>query len=479
MPRELTDLEKLLAADWSEQGAMLKKPEVASAARAWMGDAAFDEWSRFVGGSRPAHLAAGGPRNILFAPGVMGSTLQSEGLGGVWWLDMVFARDKLEELALGADGNDKNADAQIRPAAIDVLYAPFRQALAVSDSFGGSYQFPYDWRKSFASSADALRQRILDVARETGKPVHLVGHSMGGLMIRTALMLHGKELWPKVGKVVFIGTPHYGSASIAGYLKNHLWGFEALAIMGMFLSRSAFRSMRGVLSLLPAPVGVYPGTRDGGNAHPCANFDLYDAAAWKLDDLTPADTVQLQSALDEARQFHVDLHAWHRSLLQAHKDRMLMIAGVGEEGLFRLEFSERFWGLWDHTEKITSRVPGNVDRDGDGRVPLASAELEGVTLRYVKGKHGGLTSIPSVAADVLAWLNDKPLALPRSAKGALGAHLSAESDKSAAPTLDGSGSGDLFKSLPAYETPTPEFRREIEDRLAHGQLPEVHRARLL
>ncbi|MBU2407968.1 MAG: hypothetical protein KKC79_04875, partial [Gammaproteobacteria bacterium] len=101
MPRELTDLEKLLAADWSEQGAMLKKPEVASAARAWMGDAAFDEWSRFVGGSRPAHLAAGGPRNILFAPGVMGSTLQSEGLGGVWWLDMVFARDKLEELALG------------------------------------------------------------------------------------------------------------------------------------------------------------------------------------------------------------------------------------------------------------------------------------------------------------------------------------------------------------------------------------------
>ncbi|MBU1357686.1 MAG: hypothetical protein KJ901_02870, partial [Gammaproteobacteria bacterium] len=84
MPRSLTDLEKLLTADWSEQGAMLKKSELADAARAWMGDAAFNEWSRFVGGPRAGHLAAGGPRNILFAPGVMGSTLQSEGLGGVW-----------------------------------------------------------------------------------------------------------------------------------------------------------------------------------------------------------------------------------------------------------------------------------------------------------------------------------------------------------------------------------------------------------
>ena len=79
-----------------------------------------------------------------------------------------------------------------------------------------------------------------------------------------------------MGRIVFIGTPHYGSTSIAGYLKNHLWGWEEVAVLAMFLSRETFRSLRGVLSLLPAPKGIYPGTRHGED-HPCANFDMYDA----------------------------------------------------------------------------------------------------------------------------------------------------------------------------------------------------------
>ena len=236
--------------------------------------------------------------------------------------------------------------------------------------------------------------------------------------------------------------------------------------------------MRGVLSLLPAPAGVYPGTREGGTEHPCANFDMYDASAWKLD-LDPAQTVQLQASLDDARKFHVDLHAWHDGLLQTYKDRMLMIAGVGEEGLFRLEFDSHFWGAWESTRKICDRIPGNANRDGDGRVPLASAQLEDVAIRYVEGKHGGLTNIPAVAADVLAWLDGKPLKLPKTPEGALGRHLGAEDGASVAPALDGSKGADLYRSLPQYETPTPEFKAEIEARLAAGLMPEVNRARLL
>ncbi len=478
MTQALTGFESFLAADFEKQRELLQKPEIAAKTKTWLGDEAFAELQKFIGQGAPAHLGAG-PRNIVFAPGVMGSTLQSEGLGGVWWLDMMFARDKLEKLALASDGqHDADADANVQPAAIDVCYVPFRSAIASSNSFGGSEQFPYDWRKPLAASADALRDRILKCAEDTGKPVHLVGHSMGGLMIRCALMLHGKELWPKIGKVVFVATPHYGSCSIAGYLKNHLWGFEALAVLGMFLSRDAFRSMRGVLSLLPAPVGVYPGTRDGGTEHPCANFDMYDASAWKLD-LDATQTAQLQAALDEAKQFHIDLYNWHDGLLQTYKDRMLMIAGVGQEGLFRLEFSSHLWGAWESTEKICERIPGNVDRDGDGRVPVASAQLEDVTIRYVKGTHGGLTNIPVVAADVLAWLDGKPLNLPKTSEGALGQHLGAEDVTSVAPALDGSNGVDLFRSLPEYEAPTPEFKAKIEAQLAAGLMPEVNRARLL
>jgi pimeloyl-ACP methyl ester carboxylesterase len=295
---------------------------------------------------------------------------------------------------------DVDQDAEIVPGTIDLSYGPFRKAVATSQYFGGSVHFPYDWRKSMRASADAFRDAILKTYGDYGEQVHLVGHSMGGLIIRTALMIHGKELWPKVGRIAFIGTPHYGSPSIAGYLKNHLWGWEEIAILAMFLSRETFRTLRGVLSLLPAPAGIYPGTRRGED-HPCANFDMYDAKAWKLD-LDAAATVHLQSILDDVRHFYTDIDKWHDSLLQKYKDRMLMIAGVGQETLFRLEFDKALWGLWKRTKKITERVRCDPNRDGDGSVPLASAQLEDVTMRYVKGQHGGLPNIPAVAQDILA-----------------------------------------------------------------------------
>ncbi|MDR4485534.1 MAG: alpha/beta fold hydrolase [Nitrospirales bacterium] len=474
MKRKLTILEKFLISDYESQFELLKDPETKATVQAWMGA---DAYSQFViHGPGPDHLGVG-PKNIIFAPGVMGSTLQSNGLGGVWWLDIVRARDKLNELRLTDKGQDFDNDAEIMPGAVDLSYVPFRKALATANDFGGSVHFPYDWRKSLRVSVDALRDAILKTYSEYGKRVHLIGHSMGGLMIRTALMIHGKEIWPKVDRIVFIGTPHYGSPSIAGYLKNHLWGWEQLAILGMFLNRETFRTLRGVLSLLPAPVGIYPGTRDGED-HPCANFDMYDAKAWELE-LDAVATVNLQNILNEVRNLYVDLHQWHNSLLQEDKDRMLMIAGVGQETLFRLEFDSAFWGFWEHTNKITGRVSCEPDRDGDGRVPLASAQLEDVTIRYVKGEHVGLPNLPSVAQDVLAWLTGNKLKLPETCQGALGGHLSGEDQLTPVPLLDGSGIGSRFRELPDYENPTSEFREKIAGELDAGRIPQINFIKIL
>lgn len=475
MRRELTKLEKFLTVDYETQFALLKDPQTKAQVQTWMGQEAFSQFQRF--GLDAAHLG-GGDKNVIFAPGVMGSTLQSNGLGGVWWLDIARARDKLDQLRLTNDGQgDIDEDSEIVPGAVDLTYVPFRKAVATSKNFGGSVHFPYDWRKSMRTSADALRNAIIDVHGEYGKRVHLVGHSMGGLMIRTALMIHGKELWPKVDRIVFIGTPHYGSPSIAGYLKNHLWGWEAVAILGMFLSRETFRSMRGVLSLLPAPAGIYPGTRHGED-HPCANFDMYDARAWNLD-IDAAATVQLQNILDEVREFHTDLYQWHESLLQEFKERMLVIAGVGQETLFRLEFDKTLWGLWKQTKKITERTLCAPHREGDGRVPLASALLEDVTARYVKGEHGGLQNIPAVAQDVLAWLDGDKLRLAETCNGAFSGHLSAIDEASGAPLLEGAESAGRYRDLPVYEDPTPELRAKIAAQLDAGEMPLINLIKIL
>ena len=55
------------------------------------------------------------------------------------------------------------------------------------------------------------------------------------------------------------------------------------------------------------------------------------------------------------------------------RERMLVIAGVGHKTLFRLEYDSRFFGLWEKMVKVTKRQPGNPHRDGDGRLPVASA----------------------------------------------------------------------------------------------------------
>lgn len=53
-----------------------------------------------------------------------------------------------------------------------------------------------------------------------------------------------------------------------------------------------------------------------------------------------------------------------------------MIAGVGHESLFRLERNSAWFGLKDKQHR--TRTPGDIHREGDGRVPLASAALSGV-----------------------------------------------------------------------------------------------------
>jgi len=105
---------------------------------------------------------------------------------------------------------------------------------------------------------------------------------------------------------------------------------------------------------------------------------------------------------------------------------MLMVAGAGCKTLFRLQYTSKLGGLWESMDKITDRIPGDPNRDGDGRVPLASAQLSRIRMRYVEGVHGSLTNIPAVYSDVFRWLKGEPLTqLAQTPEDALGGHLAA------------------------------------------------------
>jgi hypothetical protein len=407
-------IERFLRAELDERLTMAADETYAVALTDLLGADGLADYRRLAATVGPGHLAGGTPTNLIFLPGVMGSLLASAGLGGIWWLD-VRGLKHLGDLRLSADGTgDHDPRARVEPVGVMSDYEAFLAATYETGDFGHR-AVAYDWRRPLRDSAERVRDAIVRAHEESGGPVHVVAHSMGGLLARTTLMSY-PGLWPLLGRVVFIGTPHHGAPAIAGYLKNHLWGAEAIALLGRYLDRAAFRSLRGVLDLMPSPADVYPGAGDTG--HPCANFDLYDADAWKLG-LAGDERAGLQSALDDTARLHRDLHSWHRGLDPDQRERMAVIAGVGRRTLFRLGYRQGFGARWRHMDRVTRREPGSPHREGDGRVPLASAALEGVEVRYVEGEHGKLPGIPAVHQDVFRFLRGEPMRLPRTPLEAL------------------------------------------------------------
>jgi pimeloyl-ACP methyl ester carboxylesterase len=479
--------ETFLKADTTERLKMLRdeinKPEL----HRLLGEQAYAELRAIAEKSfQGQHLGSDEPKNTIFVPGVMGTLLMNRSLAGIWWID-VRTRNFIDRLELSPDGTrDADPNNDIAPATADTTYTPFLSAALRQEGLNHEI-FPYDWRKSLLQSTTALRDLIFKLHRDNnGKQVHLVAHSMGGLMVRAALMRHGPELWPKVGRVVFIGTPHYGATAIAGYLKNHLWGFELMALLGLYLSRPTLRSLWGVLSLLPAPRGIYPGTRPNDPypwqsndpkdlyIHPCANFDLYQADAWKLE-LDADATARLQRILDATADYYRKLYEAHLALDQEQRDKMVVIAGVGYKTLFRLAYAPGFLGLWEKTDKIFNDI-------GDSRVPLASAKLENVgDVRYVRGVHGSLPNIPAVYDDIFRCLKGEPMQLPKSAAEALSEHL-AGSVASEAPNLDGTSAATGFSDdsgLWQIDHPSAERMQELQKMLALDKLPGFARIHLL
>ena len=423
------------------------------------------------------HLAAKPNPNTLFVPGVMGSVLSPLGLGGVWWLD-IRARTRLDDLGLTPDGAGDAGGPfiDIQPVNVDLSYSEF-MAMGLAHDWISIRGCPYDWRRRLSDEVDRLVGLVTGMrAANGGSPVHLVGHSMGGLLIRTALM-ERPELWDQIGKVVYIATPHFGSTSIAGYLKGHLWGTEAIAVLGLYLSRQTFQSLWGPLSLLPAPNGVYPGSTPSD--HPCADFDLYRVESYELDFGRDAErATRLQHVLDHVADHWRRLHHDHRSWDADQLQRQLMIAGVGHESLFRLERDGAWFGLKD--KKHRARKVGDVHREGDGRVPLASAVLPGVTTLYVDGEHGGLPNLPAVAATVFDWLTDQPdwsRRLSPTAVGALGGHLAGD-EPASAPLLSSRAPTGLFDESTLLDDMTDDERQALRD-LADTDIPGFNLTKIL
>ena len=118
--------------------------------------------------------------------------------------------------------------------------------------------FPFDWRLPLEDSAILLNKKVKELMKH-GQPIKMIGHSMGGVLIRDFIVLH-KETWDILNnttgfKLIFLGAPLGGSFRIPVVLFGMDRLIEKISMIDLVHSKEEllqiFSKFKGLLGLLP------------------------------------------------------------------------------------------------------------------------------------------------------------------------------------------------------------------------------------
>jgi uncharacterized delta-60 repeat protein len=213
---------------------------------------------RYDGTSTPAPPQ----RPLIFIPGITGSYLNRASDGSELWPGLLTFHDGL---SLDPDDpiTDVIASGAIRQVTflgiVTQIYGPLLDALANAGYRPNSnpptlFVFPYDWRKSNADNAIALKNFIVDVrAMHSGSDVDIVAHSMGG-MLAQRYILDNPNGSHHVAKLITIATPWLGAPKVVNTLETGEFfdGISNLIVMQSTLKKLV-EFFPGAHELIPTP----------------------------------------------------------------------------------------------------------------------------------------------------------------------------------------------------------------------------------
>jgi pimeloyl-ACP methyl ester carboxylesterase len=233
----------------------------------------------------------------------------------------------------------------------------------------------FDWRLDIDRSADALNDAIR--AWAGSEPVHIVAHSMGGLVSRRFMQLH-RDTWQGMkdpngmqlgGRLVMLGTPNRGSFAIPFVLTGEEKTVRWLEVFDLPHDMPALlriiNSFPGSYQMLPTTKLSYGDDR----------IKLFAQETWGRFPV-------LQANLDRGRNFQDALYTVE------DPDRLIYVAGFDQSTPYRVRVDG------------PGRFSYQLTLDGDGRVPHELGLLPGVPTYYVREKHGDLPSNEKVLAGI-------------------------------------------------------------------------------
>lgn len=140
------------------------------------------------------------------------------------------------------------------------------------------YTFPYDWRLSNYHTAQKFADYIEKLFPDKKKKIDIIAHSMGGFIARIYIQkLGGSE---RVHNLLFLGTPHRGSANVFKTLDQG-WGFwKNLAAGGLGSVREVMLTFPSVYQLLPSYQNCC-GWQNDNTGELQRYFKSTDKKAWK------------------------------------------------------------------------------------------------------------------------------------------------------------------------------------------------------
>jgi pimeloyl-ACP methyl ester carboxylesterase len=304
---------------------------------------------------------------VLVLPGIMGTELDSVDRKGdvdrIWINVLRLLAGRIGDLELTPEGEPARAGIHVRTAGVHrKTYVPLLLEL---DTRWHVRPFGFDWREDIDKSATRLDAEVK--AFGAGEPVHLVAHSMGGLVSRRFAQLF-PDTWRAMddatgagrgGRLLMLGTPNRGSFAIPLTLSG------AEKIVQLLATGDVHHSLEDLLKIIGSFPGLYqmlPSPLvDLGDDH----GQLFKAARWgKL----PAS----QPHLTRAEKFLRELDP------VIDPQRLLYVAGVNRETPARIRVDAA--GKFSYRETL----------DGDGRVPHELGLLEGVVTYWVDEVHGDL-----------------------------------------------------------------------------------------
>jgi pimeloyl-ACP methyl ester carboxylesterase len=221
--------------------------------------------------------------------------------------------------------------------------------------------FDYDWRRDIAETGAVLARQL---ASEPARELNVIGHSMGGLIARIAMLT---DVGQRIARLITLGTPHGGSYAPVQAIRGVYPLVRRLAQIDPLhnaeaLAREVFSSFHSMYQLLPL---------DG-------TLDLIDSRNWPSTGPQPNATL-----LDRVPMLR----------LGGPDARISAIAGFGFETAVNIT-------------RIDDDFFYRYDFSGDGTVPTARATLEGCEAWYCNVAHNELMRSPVVHAAVQDMLAD-------------------------------------------------------------------------